>query len=388
MRKLALCVVLGLAALGLYANENVEAFKRLYLAAPSIVQKYEIMSVLVELSDASSASVLGEALAELNRMDASKFSVTERDAYFKILRLLCAAVGLYRNAESQDDLLKIALSEYEPNLRAEALIALGRLRALKHVEQIVKLLNSTNMASTADPIFGETLAYGCVMALVKMRDIRGWPSVFEASNSWYTGRIKQAAVAALPAMVDDPTPAARSVIESDTMQKRMLALKFVVESKAPAESKINVCRLALKKGIETRSPLNADKSAATTLRRIATESLISLADGKAETVELYKSAYLTADLDERLLLLAAYGANKSDAAALALNEIIFDFNLTRLSDLTSSDVDRLIKAAIQNAGATKNDKVLPSLMAVNANQKWSGSVLKAADDARKQIQAR
>jgi hypothetical protein len=387
-RKILLCACVAALAFGLYADETTEAFKRLYKIAPSITQKHEILTALVDSSDASAAPFLADVLHELNTTDPSNFDVTQKDAYGKSLRLLCAALGSYRYEAAQDDLMKIASGSGDSLLRSEALIALGRLRSLKHIEGIVMMLESLNLKPTADVQYGEQLAYGCIMALAKMRDIRGWSATFFASNGWYGGRIKQVAAVSLPSIVDDPSPAVLAIIENEAMALRILAMKYEMESKAEKDNKLKACRLALKKGIDSRSAQASDIAAAKTLRKAAIENLVNLADSSAEAVDLYRAAWTTADLDEKLLLLAAFGANKGDAAAAALNEIIMDYNMKRLSEVSSEELERLAKAAIQNAGLTKNQKVLVGLATISANAKWSSGVLKAAEDARKAIQGK
>jgi hypothetical protein len=91
------------------------------------------------------------------------------------------------------------------------------------------------------------------------------------------------------------------------------------------------------------------------------------------------------DDEERLLGLAALGASGSDAAAAALRAVILRLDEEQRSGITSETRNRMAKAAIENAGLTKNKAVKSALASVVANDKWSGGIILAAQAAIKAI---
>lgn len=382
----AACVLLLAAGLG--ADELTDIYKKLYEVSPSIIQKWELMQSLVDSGSAADAPYYAETLAELNSLDTARFKLAEKEAYEKILRLLCAKLGEYAHRESQDELIKIAAGSGSAVLRSDALVALGKVGGVKHIEIVVRMLEELSIKSVPDKIYGEQLAYGCIMALSKFKDIRGWSPVFDASNGWYSGRIKQLAAAALPSIVDDPTEAAKQAIEDDAIEVKRFALKYAMESKASQANKVSTALLGLKKGIETRSVYLSQMREPGLLRKAAMEYLIELGDSGSESVALCRQAWNPADRDEKLLIMSVYGANASDAAGEALADIITTYNLKRLSEVTSNEEELLMKAAIQNAGKAKNQKAFASLVAVSANSKWSPGVLQEAKLAQDAIKAK
>jgi hypothetical protein len=115
------------------------------------------------------------------------------------------------------------------------------------------------------------------------------------------------------------------------------------------------------------------------------QDLVGLQDGGLEAVDVCKGQWSVAGLDEKLLILTLYGANKRNEAAVELNSVILDYNRQRADAQTNNELERLAKAAIQNAGKALNPKALPGLKAVRENSRWSVGVLLAAEEALKAI---
>lgn len=371
-----------------FADELTNIYKQLFDASPSMIQKAEIMQSMADSGSAADAPYYGELLQRMNSTDTSLFKLAEREAYDKIVRLLCQKLGEYARKESADDLIKIGAGADTALLRAEALIALGKVGGVQHVEIVARMLADLNIKSIPDRVYGEQLAYGLILCLSKFNDIRGWKPVFNASKGWYSNRIRLLASNALPSMVDDPTEAVKDIINLEDIESKRLALGYELGSKASAANKIAMCVLGLQKGVETRSADPSQRNQPLLLRKLAIENLVKLGDGGQEAVDLCRQAYVPAGIDEKLLIMALYGANKSDAAALALGDIITDSNTRRMSEVSDSTSELITKAAIQNAGKTKNQKALPSLIGISANSKWSPGILQEAKLAQDAIKAK
>jgi hypothetical protein len=386
MRRLA--AILFMACLPVFrvaADESVDIFKQIYATSDSFKQKYFALSMLVDTKDPIVALLLESTLKELIDSDAAKLGGSEKDAYDALLLLTCTYLGNFLHEESKDDLMRVARMKFSAQIRAEAIISLGRIRALDYIGPIAALLADLNLKPSQDPAADEILANACIISLGKMSSLDGWPPVFYATQGWYSSKVRLVADEILPVMVDDPSPAVAVVISKDAVPLKTLALQYENRSKAPRDRKIMVSILALKAGAAAPILNASDKGAAWALRSLALQNLVTLGDSGLESVETCKLLWPLADLDEKLLILTVYGANKRNEAAVELNSIILDYNRQRNDSLVSADLDRLAKAAIQNAGRAENAKAIPALKAVSENSKWSSGVLMAAAEAMKLI---
>jgi hypothetical protein len=370
------------------ADESFAVYQRLFQKATTLKQKYSIMMSLTEMNDPQTASVMADAVRSAMLVDRARLSAQDRDYFDKVLRLSIAGLGTYKALDMQDQLMTIAVSDGDVLVRAEALIALGRMRALKHVERMSLLLKDLNLGAGDDKDGMEKLAGGAIVGLGKMGDIRGWEQVFFASQGWYSRRVKQSAEESLLSMVDDPTEAVKKIIDAEPPPLKLAALDYETASKAPAAKKSEVAVLAFKEGAGNAGQTAQDKTAYKYLRQTAMEQLIANGYKDGAIVEDFHAAWAVADQDERLLIMAALGANGSDRAADELSAIITAYNLQREQDAVKEETDRMAKAALQNAAKTGNQRVLAAVVSVTMNDKWSGGVLLAANEAQKALKGK
>ncbi len=370
-----------------FADEVTDVYKLLYTQAETQRQKYIALKVMVDLNDPVMATVMEGALKDLLVTDASRFSTLEKDYYEKMLILTCQGLGNFLHEESQDDLMFVARTNKSPVIRSEALISLGKMRAFAYTDEIVRMLRDLNNNTSSSREEAETLANGCIIALGKMGDIKGWTEVFFSSQGWYSNRIRFTAEEVLPNMVDDPTPAISEIIRKESVKLKILALRYETRSKASRENRIAVGVIALREGIAAKAGNASDRALAKSLRTSAIESLISQNDSSQESMAMYDQFWPLADVDERLLILSACGVNKGATAAAFLARIIADFNQDKANDAFGDDLDRLTKAALINAAKTRHASLVPALKMIAMNSKWSSGMVSAANEALKEISA-
>jgi len=379
-------VLLALAAGSAFSGEEAEVYRRIYLEAEGLSQKYAAAQNLVRLDDRSTAPVLAEALEELLRTQNSYKDASEKELYARTVRMLAAALGDYKHEESAAFLWDVVEEVSEPLAKAEALVALGKMRALAYAERISLMLRDLNMGPTADRDSGEKVAYGCVVALEKLKDPRGFPPVFYAADGWYSQRVRQQAERALPNILADPTDAIKELLRLESPERKVLALRLNASSRASVERKTEAAALALALGHEKAARDKAEARVMADLRKLALRSLVAYKARGAEAVPATAASYENGyDIEERLLALAALGANGGDAAATALRDVILKLDREQKAGVADETRNRLAKAAIENAGASKNRILRPALVAVASNDKWSGGIILAAQNAVKEI---
>jgi hypothetical protein len=258
------------------------------------------------------------------------------------------------------------------------------MRALDYVERIAAHLRDLNLKPTADVDSGEKVAYGDIIALDKLKDVRGFSAVFFATDAWYSLRVRQQALLSLPNIALDPTDPIKEILGTESPERKLRALKAETESKASNERKVEAAILALNLG---HLKVPRDKNEAKIfgdLRKLALRSLSAYKAKGPDPVDGCASSYSKgADDEERLLALTALGVNGEDDAARVLRDIILKLNEDQKAGLNDEIRTRMARAAIENAAATRNKLIKPALLSVTINTKWSGSVTLAAQTALK-----
>jgi FOG: HEAT repeat len=386
-RIAAIALVLSLgAALG-FADETTEIYMTLYKQADGLSQKYAAALNLVGLDDKSTAPVLASALDDLLVTQMSYSAGTDQEMYGQLLRLLCKALGDYKYDEASPSLWTAVQDVDDPLVQAEALIAIGKIRNLDYAERIALKLRDLNMKPTQDTDAGEKVAYGCIIALDKLKDPRGFSPVFFAADAWYSQRVRQQASKSLPNIAADPTDAIKEILGTESPDRQLRALQAETASKAKGERKVEAAILALNLGHLKVAKDKAEAKSLADLRKLSLRCFIAYKASGADSVDGCSSSYQKGfDDEERLLGLAALGSNGSDPAATVLRDILLKLNEDQKAGLSDETRNRMAKAAIEAASATKNKIVKPALLAISINEKWSGGIMLASQTALKAIQ--
>ncbi|HUX36619.1 MAG TPA: hypothetical protein VMV44_01835 [Rectinemataceae bacterium] len=387
LSSLALLVLIAVTAgsPALFADEMTEVYRQIYQQSASLQDKYNAIQNLIALDDRSVAPILSEALSDLILTQASYKSFVDKPLYGRTVQLVAAGIGKYKAADAAHSLWDVVQQVDDPLAQSEALMALGQIRALDYAERISKMLSDLNLAPTADPDKGEKLAFGCIVALDKLKDLRGFAPVFFASDGWYSQRTRQLALKALPNITDDPTDPVTAIITNETATRKSLALKLELGSAAPPDRKAVTAILALGIG-HLQSNANSPEVARNfgDFRKIALRGLIQLGVKDPAAVDAERKSYDNGyDSEEQLLGLQALGVNGGDAAATALSSILKRLNDEVGSGLLDAGRQRMARAAIAAATATKNPIVRPVLYLIANNNQWSDSVMNDASAALK-----
>lgn len=386
-RIIAFAVLLSLVVLPcVFADEAAEVYRMIYMEAEGLQQKLAAAQNLIALDDRSTAPVIAEALEELLRTQNNYRDASEKELFGRAVRILAAALGEYKYDEAAPFLWDAVQQVPDPLAKAESLMALGRMRALDYAERISLMLRNLNFTPTADRDAGEKIAYGCIVALEKLKDIRGFAPVFYASDGWYSQRVRQQAERALPNIAADPTDPIKELISLEEPPRKLLALKLSAASQAPVSRKIEAAVLALSVGHLKAPRDKTEERQYAELRKFALRSLAAYKSTSEEGVSGCQNSYEKGyDDEERLLALTALGANGTDPAAAVLRDILLKLNQDQRSGISDEIRNRMAKAAVENAGMTKNRLLRPALLAIASNDKWSGGIILAAQNALKAI---
>ena len=181
MKKLLLIISLaGFFTASAVADQEGESWARLYRRIPDIKQKYAIMQNIIPLDDRSLEPFLTSSLDELVYGDLSQYR-TDNSTYddWEILtRTIIGELGDIKGQSGALTIWDVVTTAEVPLLKAEGLIALGNIRAIKFAPEIAMMLRNLNFNIRDDRDAAEIEAYAAIVALEKMKEDIGFESVF------------------------------------------------------------------------------------------------------------------------------------------------------------------------------------------------------------------
>jgi len=387
MKRFFSFLLIGLSAFGAFASEAMDVYTFLYEQATSPQERLAVLKSLSDQNIDGAGRLYAQALSQLLQEFPSLKTTAERDAADQSARLLAQLLGNSKYTSAAGDLWRVVENFSNPLVKADALIAMGKLRNVDYAELIEKLLYDLNLKPATDPEAGEKIAYGAILALEKYQQPSGYLPVFFAATGWYNKRIREQAERSLPYIMDNPEVPLTSLIRSSayTYDIKFLALQRMEASKAPADAKARVAVIALAEGwrastmdVKQRVQLgNSRKLAIDMIRRYKTEDTTVL--------PLLERSYKEGiDTEEKLNAVAALSAIGTDDAARLLSNFLLALNAKRKANNITQEDEQLVRAVIPALGATGKSVARPALQAVEY-QDWTNYVKTLAQDALKQI---
>ncbi|MFQ3620282.1 MAG: hypothetical protein SNJ78_04960 [Spirochaetales bacterium] len=369
----------------LWGREATEMWKRLYQRSTSMEQKLSVMQHLVEQDDPGLVPTLIEALSELVIGSKNLRTPTEKENWTQLCRLIVRALGNYKATESSQLLFQTYEAAENPVLKSEALTAIGKVRGTELTERITLILRDLNLRPQGDAVAQEIIAYGCINALEKLRGNPAYKQVFLASQGWYSKRVKDRALSALPLMSDDPTDVLAELIKETSPEVKLLALQMGLTSSAPSEKKVSLAVLALEQGLYEQTTDIRTRAQLGSLRTNAINALIRLESKAQQSIEPLKQAIeLNYDINERLNAVLALGINGSDAATRVLATLLDQQNQRQMAGTQEAD-NRFTIALIRALGMTRNPLARPVLQAVEFSN-YTPAMVRISKEALQQIE--
>ncbi|MBU0926671.1 MAG: hypothetical protein KKA67_02875 [Spirochaetes bacterium] len=386
IKTIALTAALAIASSPAFSDEMARVYGRLLLEAETVQQKYAAAASVASLDDVDVAPYIADALDWALGARSSIKAGPERETYERLTRILLKSLGDFKYTNAASSVMRAVEDSPDPLTRAEALIALGSMRAVEYAERVSLLLRDLNNQPTADRDYGEKIAYGCVLALERMRSPLGFSPLFFASEGWYSKRVREQAERSLTLVLDDPSDAVGGIIAAETPPRMIRALALELRSSAPASGKLRIASLALRRGIASSPRNRTEQTQLSELRVGAMNHIAAAGPGDGAVAPDLAEAYRIGPFDERLVALKALGAEKSSASAAALRDIILDLDAGQRAGLVDETRNALMKAALQNAAVNAGKELAPAIQTVLINSGWSSGVLTLASAAQKALQ--
>ncbi len=321
------------------ASQYGEALSRIYQRLNNLEQKYSIMQELIDFDDNALEPFFLTAIDDLVYGEFSHFRTTNTNDYDLWVALSLLAVkelGELKSPEGSGTVWDLARTARSSLLKAECLISLGKMNAVEYTADIAMLLHELNLNYRPDKENAEIEAYGATVALRRLRNEKGFESLFYASIGWYRDRVTSLADELIINSYETPITYLSNIIKNaDDYQVKNHALDALIRvNDADAEEKVKALVATLQIGLRAKASSVESNRQLTQLRLTAIRGYSDLETPHPEMPDLLFTSITRGDIDEKLLAIQVLGIDGSDEAA------------TRLDRLVSEYVDR------QNAGVS------------------------------------
>ena len=135
-RTTILAAALLFAASSAFADDAVRTYGRVLAEAGTVEQKYAIATSIAALNDPDAARYVADALDWALATRGSSKTGPEREIYERLSRTLLKLLGDWRYTNAASSVMRAVDDSPDPLTKAEALIALGSMRAVEYAERV------------------------------------------------------------------------------------------------------------------------------------------------------------------------------------------------------------------------------------------------------------
>jgi hypothetical protein len=389
MKKLMVLLILmaAVATAGFSATEEVQVYEFLYNASPTHSGQLDILQNMAESRLSGAGEFYAKALRKLVSEYKNIRDVTEKNAADEQAMLLSALLGAEKYTQAAADLWLVVDGFAAPLVKAEGLMALGKIRAITYLPQVIRVLESTNAAPTVDRLNGERIAFGAIIALEKYQDPTGYLPVFLASIGWYSERIKSQAAKSLPFIAQDPTAYMLQVVRGSGYDypTKYSALRTIEASKVSNQNKASVAVAALTEGWRASTNDVQLRSTLAEMRKMAIGMINRYKTSDEAVYPLLERSYTQGvDTQEKLSAIAALASQGTEESAKRLSSFLMDLNAKRVSGNIRPEDEQMVRAVIPAIGQTGQSVGRTALNQVGASN-WTPAVVALANNALKQL---
>ncbi|MDR3171774.1 MAG: hypothetical protein LBU17_09140 [Treponema sp.] len=389
MKRYILVIFLSFIALTVFAqSEELDFYTNLYDNATTVTDQLGIARTVVDAEIDDSASFYAHALKRILVEYPNVTNQREKNSTEDLVRLLAGALGAAEYTDAGQDLWKAVQVFSNPLVKADCIMALGKVGATDLLPQVVQTLKDMNTSKPQDrqtQIGNERIAYAAIVALEQYQDPSGYLPVFFAANAWYKLRVRNQAAESYPKILEDPAEPLTAVIQDPEYPYDMkyLALRTIDGSEIEDASKAAVAVSALAEGWRGSTNDSLLHMELVKIRKLAIDMIRRYGTEDEAVYPLLERSYREGvDEEEQLGVVAALSKISTEDAAKILASFLNNIN-TRLQrgTLTKRD-ERLVRAIIPALGATQQEVGQPALRSVLSFD-WTNQVITLANQTLK-----
>ncbi|MDR1596150.1 MAG: hypothetical protein LBR99_00455 [Treponema sp.] len=336
----------------------------MYDNSRTVTDQYNILLVLQnrKLTGAGEfyASAFNRLVRQIPQIQRSA-PAAEKAAADDLAQTLAVLIGEEKYTTSDGDLWSAYEAFTAPQVKAETLISLGKLRATKYLPMVVRALHDLNAAPPRGREEADSkgiVARGAIIALEKFRDESGYLPVFIMSVGSYPERIKELARAALPTILEDPSALlTEEVIKSSSYASsiKFVALQTIEDANVPSASKSTAAIASLSESWRASTNDVRQRGEVARMRKTSIDMIRRYGTSDPAVYPLLERSYKEGfDDDEKLLSIQTLGTLATEDSAKLLNSFLMILiGKIQSGSNTRSDGD-MLRAIIPALGAIGN----------------------------------
>jgi hypothetical protein len=381
MKRFILFVLLSFTGMVIFAQSNELAmWSEEFDRAVTIAEQLAIITTVEGGNYTGAEEFYAGALHRLIVEYPNITAVKDKNDADTIARKLASRLGEAQYNAASADLWQTVVYFSNPDVKADALVALGKADTDKvFLSQVVQLVTDWNTRPQPDRETrdrAERIIRGAVTSLENYKDPSGYLPVFFVSTGWYMSTLRNQAAAALPNITDDPTDFLLEIIRGPgyTYDVKNTALNTSESSSAPNERKASVAAAALAEAWKVSTNVPLQQRVLVTMRKQSLRVIQRYGTQDSAVYQSINKSYTQAsDREERLLTIAALKALASDEAAQLLTGYLRELTERRRSDTLTREDEISVRAIIPALGDIGNSIARAELLRVQQLEVWNYS---------------
>lgn len=377
------------AAAAFGASQEMEFYQQMYSIASTASEKQRVFQEAVdsELPDATDfyAWVLERLVVEYPNVRGNQ----DIEAANEMMKTLSGLLGEAKHTPSAGYLWRAETVFVNPIVKAEILIALGKMQAVDFLPQVIQTLTDLNEGRVSkNSQDRERVAFGAIVSLENYADPRGYLPVYIASIGWYSETVKRQAKTSFPKILEDPTEPLTELMQSPSYSYSIKyeALREIEKSSVSNEAKSNFAVISYREAWRASTAAPLYQMDLVKIRKLCISMINKYKTEDTQIYPLLERSYKEgSDEEEKLGAIAALAALSSDESVRLLSSFVEVINeKLRDGSLRQRD-ERMIRALIPALGQTGSSEAAPALRSVQGVD-WPHAVKRLAADELKKIQ--
>jgi len=386
MKRIVTLFVVFTFILGALNAQDTDAYTQRFKDLPTIQGKFGIVKDAVR-DKAATPEFLLLALNHLVSVYKNIRGGSEIKTADEMARYVSSRLGDAQYKEAGPSLWQGVLDFSDPTARAEALVALGKVKATDYLPLVIKLLNDSTLIPGKGTRDQETVAYGAIKALEQYGDISGYIPVYFASMGWYSDKFRSTAKDILPKLSSNPTEPLLSILKTSSYDfpQKYTALQSLQASNASSQQKSQGAVAALADAIRAGSKSIGQSSTLGGIRKLAMDMIRAYGSDDDAVYPLLDNCYRHGmNPEEQVFAIATLSALRSDEAVRRLSNFIYDLNDNLYWGTISKNDERMARSIIPALGNTGNAKAKDALRSILQHD-WVPDIHRLAQDALKKL---
>jgi HEAT repeat protein len=376
------------AAVVFGASQGIEFYQQQYNSASTATSKHQVFQEAqnAELSDAVDfyAWVLERVVMEYPNVKGNQ----NIEAANESMKTLAKFLGDAKHLPSAGYLWRAETTFANPFVKAEILVALGKMQAvdfLPHVIQTLKDLNEGRVSKNSQD--RERIAFGAIVSLENYGDPQGYLPVYIASIGWYSDTIKRQALATLPKISEEPVEPLTELMQSPSYPYAIKyeALRTIEDSSVADDAKGEFAVVAYTEAWRASTGNVTQLRDLVRIRKLCLSMISRYKPEDSQVYPLVERSYTEGvDEEERFGAISVLVSLASEDSVRLLSSFVEVINeKVRDGSLRQKD-ERMIRALISALSQTGSSDAEPPLLSIQGVD-WPTAVKRFAQEKMEKL---